>query len=108
LEKKKINTAPDIHKKVKEHNLNPAIRSKPVEIEDVIQNKPAYMIWCKLEENEWLNEKRFQMTSDGGEIDLAILHHILRQKISHLPEKEQVGIMSMKDNYTNARLKANV
>lgn len=106
---KKIVTTPNVHSKVKYDKLSDDILNKPVDIEELAVDKNAYKVWLKCEENEWLTTKRVYHASDGGLIDLAIVHPFLKKKILHLPQDEQDVIWEMKtDQYQPARLKANM
>lgn len=105
---KKINTAPHISDKVKRDGLNSDILNREVEIEDIVKDANAYRMWLKLEESEWLTTSRQYQASDGGLIDLAIVHPWLKKRILHLPEAEQEHIWELKNTkYQPARLLAN-
>ena len=47
-------------------------------------------------------------TSDGGEINIAMFPHYIREKIKHLPPKEQEYIMERKSQYAKMIQKRNV
>lgn len=47
-------------------------------------------------------------TSDGGEINIAMFPHYIRDKIKHLPPKEQEYIMERKSQYAKMIQKRNV
>lgn len=105
---KKITTAPHISDKVKRDGLNADILNSPVDIADIVQDANAYRMWLKLEESEWLTEKRQYTASDGGLIDLAIVHPWLKKRILHLPPAEQEHIWELKNTkYQPTRLLAN-
>ena len=104
----KIVTTPNVNQKVKTSGMDEEIRNKTVDIADLVQDANAYRIWLKMEESEWLTNKRVYVASDGGQIDLAIVHPYLKKRILHLPEKEQEHIWDLKNNhYQKARLLAN-
>ena len=105
---KKIVTQPNVNVKVKKDGLDADILNKPVDIADIVQDANAYRLWLKMEESEWLTDKRMYTASDGGLIDLAIVHPWLKKRILHLPATEQEHIWELKNTkYQPARLLAN-
>lgn len=105
---KKIVTTPNVNPKVKKDGLDADILNKPVDIADIVQDANAYRLWLKMEESEWLTDKRMYTASDGGLIDLAIVHPWLKKRILHLPATEQEHIWELKNTkYQPARLLAN-
>lgn len=103
-----ITTTPNVSGKVKMDGLSSDILNKPVEIDEIVKDANAYRIWQKFEESPYLTIKRFFEASDGGIIDLAIVHPYLKKKIAHLPQDEQDKIWVLKtEKYQPARLLAN-
>ena len=71
-------------------------------------NREAYEKWKELMAMPILNEKRVYTTSDGIELDLANLPHIIQKRTNHLPILEQKKIALLKSSYYAVLNNANV
>lgn len=69
--------------------------------EDVV-NPKAYQKWLILSKHPILRNLEY-VASDGTEINLGMLPHMLQKRIEHLPPKEQEDILEMKRQYNVMR-----
>lgn len=67
-------------------------------IPEGIVDKIAYAKAVKLQ-SHWIIKNPFYVCSDGVEINIAMLPHVLRKRIAHLNKSEREEILDLKDLY---------
>lgn len=74
--------------------------------QDVVDPK-AYLIFSALENHPILKNTHI-VTSEGDEVNIAMLPHRLRKVIEHLAPKEQENILAQKTKWNQMRAKASI
>jgi hypothetical protein len=75
---------------------------------DGIIDMESYINYVKLSKHAILNSKKYYVTSDGKEINIATWPHLIRKMISHLPPQEQEIIEELKSEYFKVNNKLTV
>lgn len=81
--------------------------SEKIEIPEGVVDRKQYLKYVVLDRNPILKEKLLT-ASDGTEINIALLPHVFRKKIEHLPPKEQEYFLERKRRYTHVMAKRNI
>lgn len=66
---------------------------------DGIVDMQSYLKYVKLSKHPILNSKKYFVTSDGIEINLASWPHIIRKMINHLDDEEKEEVEELKTEY---------
>jgi hypothetical protein len=77
-----------------------------IEIPSDVVDQKAYIRYITLSRHPLL-KNRIYTTSEGEEINIAMLPHRLRETIAHLPPKEQEVILDLKTKYLKVLMKKN-
>lgn len=77
------------------------------EVPPYVKDEEAFRDWQRVAKNPLMNEKQWQLGSDGELYNLASLKHQLQAKTAHLPIKEREKFMSMKQAYYKVQGKMN-
>lgn len=78
-----------------------------IKIPTDVVDKTEYLKYYALSQNPIFRNTILE-TSDGGEINITMFPHSIREKIKHLPPKEQEYIMERKSQYSRMMQKRNV
>ena len=78
-----------------------------IEIPEGVVDRKEYLKYKVLDANPILKEKILS-ASDGTEVNMALLPHLYRKRIEHLPPKEQEYFLERKKRYAHIMAKRNI
>lgn len=81
--------------------------SKRIPIPEDVVNPKEYLKWYALNKHPLLRNP-YQTTSDGEEVNIAMLPHRLKKAIEHLSPKEQEDLLNIKKQWIGLNSKRNV
>lgn len=81
--------------------------SEKIQIPEDVVDKKNYLKYKVLSQNPLLVNK-ILVASDGTEVNLGMLPHMLKKRIEHLPPIEQEYFLKKKDEYQKLLMKKNV